>query len=171
MSGTFVRTTWPFPYFTYSVTYPENSQKINFGRGYTFVSQPSGKPQRSFKLDLEGMRWQPLDDGGHDLTTNSRLNLGRLEEFYQNVELWKPFIWQHPIEGPLLVRFSRPLDIPKQIKGGNGVVEMVQVEFIEIPAAQGIELVPDSEDSRLLLEEFSNIYLLLENGINLRSEQ
>jgi hypothetical protein len=171
MSGSFVRTTWPFTYFTHTVGYPENSQKIAFGRGYTFVSQPSGPPQRTFKLDLEGMRWHLLNDGGYDLEANRPLNLGRLQAFYRDVELWKPFIWEHPIEGPLLVRFARPLSIPKQKKGGGGLVDVFEVEFIEIPSAQNIELIPDSEDSRLLLEEFVDVLLLLENGIVMRSEQ
>lgn len=172
MSAT-IRTTWPFPFFQFQTTYQENSQQIRFGNGYVFASQPSGPPQRIFKLNMEGMRWDRLPAGGYNIAVNGLLNLGRLDDFYRQVECWKPFIWQHPIEGPLLVRFYKPLNIPKQIKGGNGVVDAFEVELIEVPNAQGVTLLPETDESLILTEESSGLptYLLLENGITFRTEQ
>lgn len=165
-----VRTTFPFPYYSYTTRFNENVEQVKFGNGYTFASQPSGPPQRSFKLRMSGMSWHRLESGGIDVYRNRATNVGRLEEFYREVECWKPFIWQHPIYGNMLVRFLRPLDIPYQIPGGGGVVEPFEIEFIEVTSAASIELIPDTSDSFLLTED-NTFTINRENGVPMRTEQ
>lgn len=165
-----VRTTFPFPYYTYTTRFNDNVKQIQFGNGFTFASQPSGPPQRSFKLRMSGMAWHRQPEGGLDVLTARDTNLGRLEEFYKEVECWKPFIWQHPIYGNMLVRFLRPLDIPYQIPGGTGVVEPFELEFIEVTSAASVQLIPDVSVSILYTEDFA-YSLNRENGIPLRTEQ
>lgn len=165
-----VRTTFPFPYYSYTTRFNENVEQVKFGNGYTFASQPSGPPQQSFKLRMQGMSWQRQPSGGLDVLTSRDTNVGRLVEFYREVECWKPFIWQHPIYGNMLVRFLRPLDIPYQIPGGSGVVEPFEIEFIEVTSAASVELIPDTSIS-LLYEESGMFTLNRENGVPLRTEQ
>ncbi len=161
-----VRQTFPFPYFIFAQSYPETSAQIKFGSGFTFASSPSGPPQRRFKLRLEGFKWYRYPEGGVDVFTNARLNVGKLEEFYRSVEMWKPFIFLHPQHGPILVRFSKPLDIPYMIKGGMGTVDPIEVEFLEVTAAQNMTLIPDTLDDYLLLPDGTR--LLLPNLNNMR---
>jgi hypothetical protein len=122
-----------FPFHTFSTIYPDNSTRVQLGKSYIFTSRPQGPPQRIFKLRFEGMRWFLTSEGLRDISTMPQHNLARMEDFYRGVELWKSFLWNHPLEGTKTVRFNKPLEIPEQIKGGSGVVNPFDIELLEQP--------------------------------------
>lgn len=123
-----------FPYHRVATRWPQNSTSIALGGGYTFTSRANGPPQRSFSLEFEGMTWfiNPTT-GFPDATITPQRNLMALNNFYAAQQLSDPFYYDHPIYGRMVVKFLKPLEIPKVEIGGTGLVRGLQIELIEIP--------------------------------------
>jgi hypothetical protein len=124
---------FPCTYFTYATRYPESGARIQFGNSYTFAAGPTAPDQRIFTLTLPGMQYFVDQNGDIDLITEGNRNMAVLESFYNTHKLHLVFDFNHPVHGLIQCRFNRPLEVPEGIPGGNGVLEDVTVELIEIP--------------------------------------
>ncbi|MDR3436438.1 hypothetical protein [Telmatospirillum sp.] len=123
--------TFPTFYHKFETIYPSSSTQVNFGNSYTFTAPPTGPDQRTFRLYFTGMKYYLSDDGKISTTINAETNVSILEAFYQSVRQYKTFNYTHPINGTVVVTFSKPLSIPKGVAGGLGMVEDFQVDFLE----------------------------------------
>ena len=122
-----------FPFTSMSESYPANSRGLNLGSSYVLMTAPIAPPQRKFTLDFEGFGWDIDSTGTVSLTTGVQ----SLVAFYKAVQLYGAFTFQHPIDGQLLVRFARPLDIPAVMKGAPfNTVHSFQVELVEVITSQ-----------------------------------
>lgn len=124
--------TFPAFYFTYSTRYPESGSRSQFARSYTYTIEAEAPDQRTFQLELKGMQYFVNDLGEVSDTPHPERNMAVLESFYSRHRLALSFNFEHPIYGVLTCKFNRPLDIPKGIPGGNGVLETLTVELLEI---------------------------------------
>ena len=131
--GSLLLPTFPSIYHAERTSYPQNSPVIQLGGSYVFTSRPVGPPQRTFYLTFEAMRHFFNSDGTVDTESYPEFNLGTLEAFYEEVQLYASFKYVHPRYGQLICRFAKPLDIPRPELGGFSVVKGVQVELIEVP--------------------------------------
>ena len=126
-----------FPYFDFAESYPVNTHPTRLGRGFMFTTPAIAPPQRRFTLSFEGMGWVLDSLGNVDVTSNSDFNVAALIEFYKAVQLYGAFTFQHPMDGQLLVRFAKPLDVPAVMKGAPfNTVHPFQVDLVEVISAQ-----------------------------------
>jgi len=121
--------TFDFPYHRVQDTYPTSSTVVQFGGGYQFATKPRGPDQIIFKLHYKAMWFYERGPGAVDRMINPKINMQRLIDFYEAHRLYEPFLYPHPTRGLVTVRFSKPLDVPKGIEGGNGQTESFQLEF------------------------------------------
>lgn len=139
--------TFPFTSFTVQTRYLPSGSSLQFGSGYTFTSAPDAPIQREFTLNLSGYKYFQNLDGTIDYTTNATLNnIGALEQFLAPKGQWDPFLFEHPIYGPVVVLVSVPLQIPKGLPGGNGVVDDLQITLLEQPGVGLVDVdatIPD----------------------------
>lgn len=124
---------FPFAYHTYSTEYPESGNRMKFGNGYDFATEPTGPDQRIFVLSFPAMKYYELSGGGIDKTREPVVNMALLDDFYLAHKLWKSFIYPHPVYGELTVKFNKPLKIPEGIPQGDGAVKAFSIELIEQP--------------------------------------
>ena len=61
------------------------------------------------------------------------VNAYALDLFYQRHRLHKTFTYPHPVYGDVLVKFSKPLEIPEGRPGGGGWLAPFSVELMEQP--------------------------------------
>lgn len=111
-----------FPYHTLEVKYPESSATVSFGGGYDFTSMPKAPDQVEYTLNYEAMFFFETVTGYADEVSMPKLNMKTLELFYQKHRLHGKFIYPHPTEGDLVVKFVRPLEY-KIAKNGKGRVD------------------------------------------------
>lgn len=124
--------TYDFPYYVLEDRFPESSVKMSFGGGYEFASKPKAPDQIIFVLNYETMVFIESSPGTLDLSTNGKVNMGKLRKFYVDHRLYEPFSFPHPILGTVTVRFNKPLSY-KLRKGGMGSVEPFTVELLYQP--------------------------------------
>lgn len=124
--------TYNFPTYSFETVYPESSTKITFGKGYEFASAPSAPDQVGYKLHYESMAYFINPNGSVNRTVEAKINIAALEDFYKEHRLFKKFIFPHPAEGNLTVRFAKPL-VFKQKPGGLGTIEPFTIELILQP--------------------------------------
>lgn len=111
-----------FPNHTLEVKYPESSIAVAFGGGYEFTSKPKAPDQIEYTLNYEAMFFFETVKGYADEVKMPQINIRALELFYQKHRLYGKFIYPHPTEGDLVVRFAKPLEY-KIAKDGKGRVE------------------------------------------------
>ena len=116
--------TFDFPFHTVSDEYPVSSTTIKLGGGYQFASKPRGPDQILFKLSFKAMWFGTL---------NAQIDMQAMIDFYEAHRLYEPFEYEHPTRGLVVVRFSKPLVVPKGIEGGGGQTEPVSIELILQP--------------------------------------
>lgn len=124
--------TFNFNPFLYETRYPDNSNRVQFGKGYVFTSAPTSPPQRIFALNFKGFTNFINSDGTIDTTSYPLWNVALLETFYNSVYMYLSFHWAHPIYGTKIVRFNKPLVITEPLPGGTGVLAPLPIEFIEV---------------------------------------
>lgn len=121
-----------FPMHTIEVKYPQSSTTVTFGGGYDFVSKPNAPDQVRYTLHFETMKYFVDPYGAVDRLINPTWNIAALEDFYREHRLYEKFVYPHPVEGNLIVRFGTPLTF-KSIKGGGGAVEPFSIELVLQP--------------------------------------
>jgi hypothetical protein len=124
--------TFDFPYFTWTVRYPESSTKVKFGRGYEFASKPKGPDQVTYVLHFATMKFYESSPGVVDLNAQPKINIARLEAFYSQHKLYEKFTLPLPGKGNLVVRFNKPLEY-KVKENGQGTVDAFQLEVLTQP--------------------------------------
>lgn len=124
-----------FPYHTYTTEYPDSSFRAKLGGGYQYSAPPSAPDQRTFKLKFRALKYF-VTNGVIDALVNPEINLARLEQFYNLYKMNLTFIYPHPVLGDIPVRFNKPLSIPEGTPGGDGLVENIELEFLEQPGLQ-----------------------------------
>lgn len=124
--------TFNYPNHKFSTKYPEGT-RIKLGGGYDYTPEPSAPDQRIFSLKFESMRWFTYANGVVDRVSNATINLGHLENFYQQNRMHGEFTYPHPVYGNVICKFARPLEIPVGKSSGNGWVEGFEVELVEVP--------------------------------------
>lgn len=99
----------------------------------TFVPYNAKKPVRNFSLDFPLLHLQePNHAGTTGLVYRPELDFTTLKEFYIRHKSHKPFIFFHPVYGDIVVRFAKPLAMPKKISGGMGLVQGFTLELQEV---------------------------------------
>jgi hypothetical protein len=136
-----------FPYHTFETKYPASGTQIQMGRSYTYTAPPEAPDQRKFRLKFRAMKYF-VANGTVDPTTEPEINLAALENFYQLHKMHATFTYIHPVYGQLACRFNKPLSIPSGTIGGDGVVENIEVELVEVPG------ISDSGISDMILIEY-----------------
>ena len=124
-----------FDYHSCTAKYPETGERLQLGKSYVFSAAPVAPDARILTLSFEAMFYysNPLT-GAPDAARNTKLNMWRLELFYQSHKLWKRFEYTHPIYGLLICTFNRPLETPKPDKSASrGQTEGFTLEFLEHP--------------------------------------
>jgi phage-related protein len=124
--------TFDFPYFTWTTRYPESSTKVRFGRGYEFASKPKGPDQVSYILHFKTMKFFTNSAGTVVTTTLPKINIAKLEAFYNAHKMYEKFLLNIPGKGTLTVRFSKPLEY-KVAENGQGTVEPFTLEVLTQP--------------------------------------
>jgi hypothetical protein len=123
--------TFNYPYHSFETKYPESSVKLQFGRGYEFVAKPKGPDQVVYVLHFTAMKFF-VTAGVVNRTVNPTLNIAHLEDFYKTHRLYEKFIYPHPSDGNVNVRFKSPLTF-KLKPFGLGTVEPFTVELLTQP--------------------------------------
>lgn len=121
-----------FPFFTYSTENPDSSVRVKMGNSYTFSAPPTAPDQRVFKLKFAAMKYF-VTNGVLDPLKNPKINLAKLEQFYDIHKTHLRFDFPHPVYGTLVCSFNKPLMIPSGDTGGDGTVQNIEVELIEHP--------------------------------------
>lgn len=124
---------FPCEFFTFTTKYPESGTRIQLGGSYMFTAPPAAPDQRIFTLTLTGMQYFVNTNGTINTTLNISRNMAVLEQFYNDHKTYLTFDFNHPVLGVVKCKFNRPLEIPKGIPGGNGVLEAFDVELVEMP--------------------------------------
>lgn len=122
-----------FPYHTVETENPESGFRGQFGNSYTFTSAPTAPDQRLFTLDFPAMKFFVDENNQVTDLVNPQYNMYALIKFYHNYKLHKTFTYNHPVYGPVLVKFQKPLKEPKVMAGGFGVTESFTVQLVEVP--------------------------------------
>lgn len=125
--------TFDFPFHTVEDEYPASSTTMKFGGGYQFASKPTGPDQITFKLNFKAMWFYEGPPGTVDATSNPKINMQKLIEFYEAHRLYEPFEYPHPRRGTLTVRFAKPLKVPDYVEKGRGQLQPFSVDLILLP--------------------------------------
>lgn len=123
---------WDFPYHTFEAVYPEHSSRVQFGRGYEFVTRPSAPDQVTWKLYFRTMVFFANAAGKPISSMQPQINMLRLIEFYELKGLHEVWTYPHLIKGNIQVRFRSPLTY-RLTEGGLGTVDPFSLELIEQP--------------------------------------
>lgn len=113
--------------------YMHQGFSVDLGSGYSFATDGKYPVVRKLVLSFTGYKWYLNEEKNIDTETNKNINnMGTLRDFYLNHLTHKVFLYNHPSEGPLEVRFYEPLKLPKGLKEGNGVVEDFEIVLIQV---------------------------------------
>ena len=122
-------------YHNFGTKYVEPFTHANVGSEGTqsFVPYTVNKAVRIFSLEFPLLLLQEADYSRYTgLTYRPELDFSKLKEFYIRHKSYKPFIYNHPIYGDMVVRFAKPLALPKKVMGGSGAVQGFTLELQEI---------------------------------------
>lgn len=118
------------------ISYVNQGFSVDFGGGYSFATDGEFPVLRIFNLYFTGYKWYTKMEGFHevlDFETNKNINnIGALREFYKRHLTHKSFIYNHPTEGEMKVRFAEPLVLPRRIKSGGGVCEDFSIKLKQV---------------------------------------
>ena len=112
--------------------YLNNSNSIQLGNGYAFVSKPRSPMLKEFTLTFTGFRYYFDENDNVDKETNANKdNVAALCDFYERHGTYETFIYPDEQFKDVQVRFSEPLEIP-QTDGRRGVVKEFSVTLQEV---------------------------------------
>lgn len=116
--------------FNFGTSYNEPYGNINLTNsnsdGYVFTR--SAKPIRVFELDFLTMIYK----GEGENYAPEPINFNQLVKFYLEHGCHKSFIFEHPVYGDTVVRFSKPMVMPKKNAGGSGAVQNFNLTLVEV---------------------------------------
>lgn len=123
-----LRFAWLYHGFSTAYSEPYTSVNLTTNNTQGYVPDQTLKPIRSFELEFTGMKHR--DTAAQVCDEN--LSFNRLYEFYELHGLHRRFVYEHPVYGDLIVRFSKPVTIPRKILDGNGSLNSFTVSLIEV---------------------------------------
>lgn len=116
----------------FGTAYKEPYERVAMGRSQGYIPETSVKPIRIFTLSFPVMLIEePSEKASGCLQYQPELDFSMLRAFYVKHQTFKPFIYPHPIYGDIIVRFLKPLTLPKKNKD-SGTVQSFNLELIEI---------------------------------------
>lgn len=116
-----------------STKYYSTGFSVDLGNGYSFATDGKAPPIRELTLDFTGYKWYLNSEGEIDPEVNKNINnMGALRDFFLSHLTHKQFIYNHPSDGEIYVRFKEPLSIPKAKPDSGGIVEDFQVTLIQM---------------------------------------
>lgn len=115
--------------FSFDTEYNEPFGHASLGQTSSqgFTPDQSVRPIRVFNLEFSGMKIHEENPGLFPTLTNFNL----LYDFYLRHGTHKRFIFEHPVYGDLIVRFGKPVSVPKKIPNGLGSLQTFQILLIE----------------------------------------
>ena len=115
--------------FAFDTQYNEPFGHVSLGQASSqgFVPDQAMRPIRIFNLDFSGMKIYDENPGNYPLNTN----FNYLYDFYLRHGTHKRFVFEHPVYGDLIVRFGKPLSVPKKTPNGLGSLQTFQILLIE----------------------------------------
>lgn len=123
--------TFKFENFKRTFDYQNNSDAIQLGNGYSFISKPRAPMLKLFHVVLTGMRYYFTENGEIDYETNKyKDNLGAFCQFYEEKGTYEVFILPDEQFGNVHVRFKEPLKVG-ETKGRRAVVPSISIELQE----------------------------------------
>lgn len=123
--------TFNFPNHKRNFDYINNSDTIELGNGYTFVSKPNSPMLKKFELTFTGFRYYFKDDKIDYETNKEKDNVAALCSFYETMGTYQTFIYKDEQFGNVPVRFAEPLKIP-QTDGKKAVVKDFTISLQEV---------------------------------------
>ena len=123
--------TLDFPYHSFSTKYPDNTTRMKLGKSYTYTATSTAPPQRLITLYFDKMIVSALTPGAPDEAYERDINFSRFEAFYRRHEMHTSFQYLHMLYGMIVVKFSKPLEMPRLTRGGW--VPAFSVELEEQP--------------------------------------
>ena len=112
---------------SYNEPFVQASLKNKGNQGYVFSQ--SVRPLRSIELEFSIMYFHPEDN---DEICPSNLDFTKLQKFYLHHGCHQKFVFNHPIYGDMVVRFSKPIVMPKKNIGGSGTVQGFNLTLVEV---------------------------------------
>ncbi len=112
--------------------YLNNSDSIELGNGYSFISKPRSPMLKEFTLTFTGFRYYFDENNQVDYETNKyKDNAAALCSFYETMGTYENFIYPDDQFGNVRVRFKEPLEIPQTV-GRRAVVNDFSVTLAEV---------------------------------------
>lgn len=112
--------------------YLNNSDTIELGNGYSFVSKPRSPMLKEFTLTFTGFRYYYDNNGVLTSELNKyKDNVKALCDFYESMGTYENFIYPDEQFGNVRVRFKEPLEIPQTV-GRKAVVNDFTVTLAEV---------------------------------------
>lgn len=125
--------TFNYPNHTVQHRHPPSGVGVQLGGSYRYDVAPTSPDARVFTLSFPTMGYFFDGNGDVDGAASAELNLLHLSNFYISHKLYKKFIYEHPVFGPLTVKFNKPFESPKGLPKGNGWSESFTIELLEVP--------------------------------------
>ena len=107
---------------------PFGHVNLTSASGQGFVPDQTVRPIRLFNLTFSGFRIHEADVYEN---FEERTNFNSMYAFFKKHGTHKRFIYNHPVYGDLVVRFGKPLSIPKKIPDGTGTLQSFDIMLIE----------------------------------------
>lgn len=121
--------TFDFPFHTLAEEFPDSGYGLKFGKSYEFRAAPDAPDQITYTLSMTGMRYYTNENGTFNRTINPQTNILTLWDFYVTHKMHLPFVYPHPVDGNLNVRFKAPLKRPTAIRGGKGIIPDFEIQL------------------------------------------
>lgn len=114
----------------YGTAYKEPFERVSNRNSQGYIPDVSVKPVRIFTLNFPILCFD--EDSESWLKFSPEFDFSALLDFYKVHQTHTNFIYPHPVYGDIVVRFFKPLALPKKNKDGNGTVQGFSVELIEV---------------------------------------
>ena len=123
-------------HFDVETEYKINRANLSFEGSYQYATPREDAKRlrdlRVFTVTIPIMRYYFGSQGQLLIDYERSTNFAWLEWMYNIHKTVKPFLFDHPIYGSLMVRFAEPLKVPKGIKGGQAALDSVGITLVEV---------------------------------------
>lgn len=119
-------------YHNFSTEYVEPFDVSKAGENQTSVLKQFVLPQRKFTLEFPTMFYIPDSEDMFSVNEYKQISMTKLEKFYNEQGLTGKFIYNHPVYGDCVCRFSKELEIPQRNPSGRGTIQAFSIELNEI---------------------------------------
>lgn len=122
---------WDQHNFSTQYIEPYTYTQVNRDQGLTLKSE--NRPYRSMELSFPIMYLRDSTNEGKTwLNAHPEQDFGALLAFYLDKGMHRKFIYNHPVYGDMVVRFSKPIAMPKKNIEGTGTVQPFTISMAEV---------------------------------------